>query len=48
VPYGELEKIAENFGRFLEEKEIFVKVNHAAWKINSAEFVTQIPGDPFQ
>jgi hypothetical protein len=41
------EKLAEDMAKHYEEKNLFVKMNHQAWKINKSEFVTAEPGDPF-
>jgi hypothetical protein len=41
------EKLAEEMAKYFEDKNLFVKINHQAWKINKQEFVTAEPGDPF-
>jgi hypothetical protein len=41
------EKLADEMAKHYEEKNLFVKINHQAWKINKQEFVTAAPGDPF-
>jgi len=48
VSYDESEKLTEDLSRFFEENGIFVKIKDFTWKLNYPEFVTQIPGDPFQ
>ena len=39
--------IAQDLAKFLEEKDIFQKINNRTWKINMPEFQTESPGDPF-
>jgi hypothetical protein len=41
------EKLAKDMAMHYEEKNLFVKMNHQAWKINKQEFATAAPGDPF-
>jgi hypothetical protein len=48
LSYYESEQMAEELRRFFEQEGIFVKIKDSTWKINFPEFVTQIPGDPFQ
>jgi hypothetical protein len=48
VSYSESEEMARELSSFFENEEIFVKIKEGAWKINYPEFVTQVPGDPFQ
>lgn len=45
--YQMAEKLAEEMAKYFEEKNLFVKINHQAWKINKNDFVTAAPGDPF-
>jgi hypothetical protein len=45
--YQMAEKLAEEMAKYFEDKNLFVKINHQAWKINKQEFVTAEPGDPF-
>ena len=45
--YRMAEKLAEEMAKYYEENNYFVKINHQAWKVNKAEFVTAKPGDPF-
>lgn len=45
--YQMAEKLAEEMAKYFEEKNLFVKINHQAWKINKTDFVTAAPGDPF-
>ena len=47
VSYQMAEKLADEMAIHYEEKNLFVKINHQAWKINKQEFVTAAPGDPF-
>lgn len=47
VSYKDSETLATEMTKYFEVKEIFVKVNHQAWKVNHKEFVTAEPGDPF-
>lgn len=42
----ESEELTDSISKYFEEKEIFIRVNSMAWKINMPEFVTQVPGDP--
>ncbi len=44
---GEAELIAVKTGKYLEEENIFIRINHQGWKVNYPEFVTTVPGDPF-
>ncbi len=46
ITYPESEKLAKEFGAFLESKDIFIRVNDQGWKLNYADFVTAKPGDP--
>ncbi len=46
ISNAEAEKLAYNIGNYLEEKQIFVKVNLSGWRLNYPEFVTTTPGDP--
>ncbi len=39
--------IARELGKFLEEKNIFIKINNRTWKVNNPDFQTVTPGDPF-
>ncbi len=41
------EELAARVGGYLEQSNIFVKVNAQAWRINYPDFVTTVPGDPF-
>src|SRR3990170_7646327 len=43
--YQMAEKLAEDMAKYYEVKNLFVKINHQAWKINKQEFVTAEPGD---
>lgn len=43
----EANSIAQELGKFLEEKDIFQKINDRTWRINMPEFQTSAPGDPF-
>ncbi len=45
--YQMAEKLAEEMAEHYEEKNLFVKINNQAWKINKQDFVTAAPGDPF-
>ena len=45
--YQLAEKLAEEMAEYFEGKNLFIKINHQAWKINKQEFVTASPGDPF-
>jgi hypothetical protein len=47
VSYQDAEKLAAEMATYFEDKGIFIKVNHQAWKVNRTEFVTAAPGDPF-
>ncbi|MGB5288666.1 MAG: hypothetical protein WBQ32_01940 [Ignavibacteriaceae bacterium] len=47
VSYQMAEKLAEEMAKYFEDQNVFVKINHQAWKINKTEFVTAEPGDPF-
>lgn len=42
----EAEELAHRLGDYLEEKNIFIKVNLSGWRLNYPEFVTTAPGDP--
>ncbi|MEO8398241.1 MAG: hypothetical protein ABI550_00345 [Ignavibacteriaceae bacterium] len=46
ITYPEAEILAEKLSEFLEEKEVFVRVNKNGWKINYPDFITSVPGDP--
>jgi hypothetical protein len=46
ISYPEAEMLANKISVFFEGKEIFVKINKNAWRVNLPEFVTQVPGDP--
>jgi len=48
LSYVESEQMAEELSSFFEQEGKFVKIKDSAWKVNYPEFVTQIPGDPFQ
>ena len=41
------EEAATKVGKYFEQENIFIKVNHQGWRINYPEFVTTVPGDPF-
>lgn len=45
--YQTAEKLAEEMAKYFQEKNLFIKINHQAWKINKTDFVTATPGDPF-
>ena len=45
--YQMAEKLAEEMAKYYEDKNLFVRMNHQAWKVNKTEFVTAKPGDPF-
>jgi len=45
--YQMAEKLAEEMAKHFEAQNMFVKINHQAWKINFPEFATSEPGDPF-
>ena len=47
VSYQDAEKLAEEIAKHYETQNLFIKVNHQAWKINKSEFATAEPGDPF-
>ena len=47
VSYPQAEDLANRVSKYLEEKGVFVKVNSLGWKLNYPEFVTSVPGDPF-
>jgi len=46
ITYPEAEKLATEFGSFLESIDILKRVNDQGWKLNYAEFATTMPGDP--
>lgn len=46
ISYPEAEKLAKEYSKYFEEKDLFVRVNQTAWKLNYPEFVTKVPGDP--
>jgi hypothetical protein len=46
ISNAEAEKLAHSIGNYLEEKQIFVRVNITGWRLNYPEFVTSTPGDP--
>ena len=46
ISYPDSEKLAKDFGKYFEEKGIFIPVNDLGWKLNYPEFVTVAPGDP--
>ena len=46
ITYADSEKLAVEFGAYLETKGILVRVNDQGWKLNYTDFVTAKPGDP--
>jgi hypothetical protein len=46
--YSESEEMARELSTYFEKEGVFVKIKDGAWKINYPQFVTQVPGDPFQ
>jgi len=44
---GDSEIIAAELGKYLEQLNILIRVNHQGWRVNYPEFVTSVPGDPF-
>ena len=38
VSYQMAEKLAEEMSKYFEDQNVFVKINHQAWKINKTEF----------
>ena len=46
ITYPESEKLAVEFGSYLESKDILKRVNDQGWKLNYTEFITAKPGDP--
>ncbi len=46
ISYPQAEKVANKLSKFLEDENIFIRVNRLGWKINYPEFVTAVPGDP--
>ena len=46
ITYPQSEKLAVEFGAYLESKDILKRVNDQGWKLNYTEFVTSKPGDP--
>jgi len=47
ITYAEADKLAKSFSKYLEDKLIFIRVNHTGWRINYPAFTTTEPGDPF-
>ncbi len=43
----ESEELANRVAKFLEDEQVFIKVNKIGWRLNYPEFVTDVPGDPF-
>jgi hypothetical protein len=46
ITYPESEKLAIEYGSFLESQDILIRVNDQGWKLNYTDFVTIKPGDP--
>ncbi len=46
ITNAEAEVLARSIGKYLEEKQIFVRVNLSGWRLNYPDFVTTAPGDP--
>ena len=46
ISNAEAEDLARRTGEYLEEKQIFIRVNLYGWRLNYPEFVTAAPGDP--
>jgi len=47
ISYPEAEALANIVGKYLENEKIFFKINSNTWRVNYPEFVTKVPGDPF-
>lgn len=47
VSYPEAGIIAERLGKYFEDEAIFTKINSTTWRLNYPDFVTSVPGDPF-
>ncbi len=48
LSYSDSEKLARLFSEKLIEQNIFVRLSDNAWKINSLNYITKEPGDPFK
>ena len=46
ISNAEAENLAKHLGAYLENKQIFIRVNLSGWRLNYPEFVTTAPGDP--
>ena len=46
ISYAESEYLAKEFGKYLEENDVFIRINNQTWKVNYPDFVTEVPGDP--
>ncbi len=46
ITNSEAESLAKQLGKYLEEQQIFIRVNLSGWRLNYPEFVTNAPGDP--
>lgn len=48
LSYSDSEKLARLFSEKLIEQNIFVRLSDNFWKINSLNYITKEPGDPFK
>lgn len=48
LSYSDSEKLARLFSEKLIEQNIFVRLSDNSWKINSLNYITKEPGDPFK